>query len=423
VIQGQINVRDAVNRSISFTAPNGKQYTLNSTGLAVLFVRPRGWHLPESHILVDGDVLSGSLVDFGLYFYHNAHNLVKQGTGPYFYLPKMEGHKEARLWNDIFIYSQKRLGIPSGTIRATVLIETILAAFEMDEILYELREHSAGLNCGRWDYIFSTIKKFRNNPKFVLPDRAQVTMNTPFMANYVRLLIQTCHRRGVHAMGGMAAQIPVQNDEAANKAAMDKVYNDKLQEVKRGHDGTWVAHPALIPIAKKVFDEYMKGPNQISTNPGDNRPVTASELLDLGPKGTITSQGLSGNIDVGICYTEAWLRGLGCVPLHNLMEDAATAEISRCQLWQWIKHGATLNDGQKITKQFIAAAIKKEADRIKNNLGAETYNKRKFALAVKLFEQSILSDRLDDFLTLVCYPHITTYDNKKQQSANIKAKL
>src|SRR5579864_418302 len=341
-IEGHINLRDAINRTITYASPEGKQYRLNDQ-TATLLVRPRGWHLVEKHVLIDGKPISASLFDFSLFFFHNAARLVEKGTGPYFYLPKLESHLEARLWNDVFVFAQEYLGIPRGTIRATVLIETILASFEMDEILYELREHSSGLNCGRWDYIFSFIKKFRNFPQFVLPDRSQVTMDRAFLKAYVDLLIKTCHRRGIHAMGGMAAQVPIKNDPEANEKALDKVRQDKLREGKAGHDGTWVAHPGLVPVAKDVFDQYMPQPNQIPVKREDVR-ISAQDLLKV-PTGEITEQGLRLNVDVGIQYIEAWLRGNGSVPIYNLMEDAATAEISRAQVWQWLRHGARLTDG------------------------------------------------------------------------------
>ena len=336
-LEGQANLRDAVARTIRFLSPDGKSYALNPQ-VATLLVRPRGWHLVEKHFLVDEKPISGSLFDFGLYFFHNANQLIANGTGPYFYLPKMESHLEARLWNDVFCFAQDELGIPRGTIRATVLIETILAAFEMDEILYELREHSSGLNCGRWDYIFSFIKKFRNRPDFVLPDRSVVTMEKHFLKSYVELLIQTCHRRGIHAMGGMAAQIPIKSDRVANEKALEKVRQDKLREVNAGHDGTWVAHPGLVPIAKEVFDACMKEANQIGRS-HEQVQVEAKDLLAV-TEGKITEEGLRWNIDVGLQYLESWLRGSGCVPIYNLMEDAATAEICRSQVWQWVKHGA-----------------------------------------------------------------------------------
>jgi len=329
--------------------------------------------LDEEHVLVDGAVISGSIFDFALYFYHNAHELLRRGSGPYFYLPKMESHKEARLWNDIFVFSQAYVGIPRGSIRATVLIETLLGAFEMDEIIYELREHSSGLNCGRWDYIFGFIKVFRNNKDFVLPDRAQVSMTVPFMANYVRNLVNVCHRRGVHAMGGMAAQIPIKEDEKANKVAMDKVTADKLREVKAGHDGTWVAHPGLIDLAAQIFNEYMKTPHQINVK-GDSRPVTDKDMLELPTGASITLAGIRGNVSVGLRYVEAWLRGIGCVPIDHLMEDAATAEIARVQLWSWIKHGATA-EGKTITLPLVSSILDEELKHLESALGKEAYKK------------------------------------------------
>src|SRR5690348_10279589 len=365
-LEGQINLRDAVRREISLDTSEGKSYRLNPK-TAVLFVRPRGWHLVEKHFLINGAPISGSLFDFGLFFFHNAKELLARGTGPYFYLPKLESHLEARLWNDVFHFAQDYLGIPRGSIRATVLIETIAGAFEMDEILYELREHSAGLNCGRWDYIFSFIKKFSHASDRILPDRAQVTMTRHFLKSYVDLLIQTCHRRGIHAMGGMAAQIPIKNDAEANNIALEKVRADKLREVQAGHDGTWVAHPGLVAVAKAVFDEHMPGPNQISRLREDVH-VTAADLLQV-PAGEITQAGLELNIDVGIQYLEAWLRGNGCVPIYNLMEDAATAEISRAQLWQWAKYGAQMDDGTPITTATVVAAIPKVLEKLKQRIG------------------------------------------------------
>jgi malate synthase len=388
-IEGQINLRDAVHGTISYESPEGKRYQL-ADRTAVLMVRPRGWHLDEKNFLVDGKPISGSLFDFGLFFFHNARTLIDKGTGPYFYLPKMESHLEARLWNDVFLFAQDELGIPRGTIRATVLIETILAAFEMDEILHELREHSAGLNCGRWDYIFSFVKKFRNRRDFVLPNRAEVTMDRHFLNSYVLLLIETCHRRGIHAMGGMAAQIPIKNDPEANERALDKVRQDKLREVRLGHDGTWVAHPGLVPVAKQIFDQYMKTPNQL-----DRRPVgriTAQDLLEV-PKGTITEQGLRWNIDVGIQYLGSWLRGNGCVPIYNLMEDAATAEICRSQVWQWVKHGARMDDGREVTAELVRKTIRELAG-------------EQFAQAARIYEDMMTSAEFPDFLTLVAYNYI-----------------
>src|SRR6266481_7841416 len=366
-LEGQANLRDAVRGSIGYVSPDGRRYDLNPQ-VATLLVRPRGWHLNERHFQVDGKPISGSLFDFGLYFFHNAAESIRKGTGPYFYLPKMESHLEARLWNDVFTFSEARLGIPHGTIRATVLIETILAAFQMDEILHELREHSAGLNCGRWDYIFSFIKKFRHRPDFVLPDRAQVTMERHFLKAYVDLLIKTCHRRGIHAMGGMAAQIPIKNDPEANEKALEKVRQDKLREVKAGHDGTWVAHPGLVSIAKEIFDRYMPQPNQIARKRQDVH-VSASDLLVV-PEGTITEAGLRQNLNVGIGYIEAWLRGIGCVPLYHLMEDAATAEISRAQVWQWIRHRPKLEDGRTIDVALCRALLEEELIRLRANAAA-----------------------------------------------------
>lgn len=402
-LSGQINLRDAVRGTISFTSPEGKQYALNPEH-AVLIVRPRGWHLEERHATVAGNPLSGSLMDFGLFFFHNAKQLIANGSGPYFYLPKMQSHLEARLWNDVFVFAQQYVGVPQGTIRATVLIETILAAFEMDEILYELRDHSAGLNCGRWDYIFSFIKVLKNHKQFMLPDRGQVTMDRDFLKAYVDLLIKTCHRRGIHAMGGMAAQIPIKNDPAANEAALAKVRADKLREVKAGHDGTWVAHPGLVAIAKEVFDEHMKTPNQINVTREDVH-VTAADLLKVS-KGEITEKGLRLNIDVGIQYMESWLRGSGCVPIYNLMEDAATAEISRTQVWQWLHHGAELNDGRKVTLELVRSTIASVLEQLRSQLGPERYDVGKFPLASKLFEEMAVSDQLGDFLTLAAYKYL-----------------
>jgi malate synthase len=402
-IEGQINLRDTANGAISFTSPEGKAYRLNER-IATLLVRPRGWHLVEKHLLVDGTPISASLFDFGLYFFHNAARLLAKGTGPYFYLPKMESHLEARLWNDVFVFAESFIGIPRGSIRATVLIETILAAFEMDEILYELREHSSGLNCGRWDYIFSFIKKFRNHPDFLLPDRAQVTMDRDFLKAYVDLLIQTCHRRGIHAMGGMAAQIPIKNDPEANERALEKVRQDKLREVRAGHDGTWVAHPGLVPLAKEIFDRYMPQPNQISVKREDVH-VTARDLISV-PKGEISERGLRLNIDVGIQYLESWLRSNGCVPIYNLMEDAATAEISRAQVWQWLRHGAQLDDGRKVTRELVGHTIAEEVSSLRQHLGDGPFDSSKFPLAAQLFEQMMTAEEFPEFLTLVAYQYL-----------------
>ncbi|MBI4005463.1 MAG: malate synthase A, partial [Gammaproteobacteria bacterium] len=355
MIDGQINMRDVVNGMISYQSPQGKLYALNKE-TAVLLVRPRGWHMREKHMLLDGEPISASLFDFGLFFFHNAKNLINKGTGPYFYLPKMESYLEARLWNEVFVFAQNYIGVPKGTIRATVLIETITAAFEMDEILWELRDHSAGLNCGRWDYIFSFIKCFRNWPEFVLPERSQITMGTHFMNAYSELLIKTCHRRGIHAMGGMAAQIPIKGDQELNEKAMAKVHADKEREAKNGHDGTWVGHPGLVSVAMEVFDKYMPRPNQID-NKRDDVQVTQADLLKV-PEGTITRAGFEGNINAALRYTESWLGGQGCVPIFHLMEDAATAEIARAQIWQWIRYPkGVLDNGKKITIEMFREAL------------------------------------------------------------------
>lgn len=406
VIEGQINLRDAVRGTIGYVDPtSGKTYAL-APRTATLLVRPRGLHLVEKHVVVDGKPVPGSLFDFGLFFFHNAKAQIAAGAGPYFYLPKLESHEEARLWNDVFVRAQEALGVPRGTIRATVLIETLPAAFEMDEILYELREHSAGLNCGRWDYIFSFIKKLHNDPTAVLPDRGQVTMEQPFLRAYTQLLVKTCHRRNVHAMGGMAAQIPIKGDTAANLAALAKVRTDKLREVKDGHDGTWVAHPGLVPIAKEIFDAHMPGPNQIA-NKREDVHTTAADLLRI-PEGTRTRAGLGQNIRVGVQYLEAWLRGLGCVPLYNLMEDAATAEISRSQVWQWIHHAATLDDGQPLTKARFGEALAAEMAALRASLPKERFDQGRFALAEALFERLSTADDFEDFLTLPAYEILTT---------------
>ncbi len=403
VIEGQLNLRDAVRREIAFASPEGKQYKLNDK-TATLFVRPRGWHLPEKHFLVNGQPISASLFDFGLYFFHNAIALKERGTGPYFYLPKMESHREARLWNSVFNFSQDALGVPRGTIRATVLIETLPAAFEMDEILFELKDHSAGLNCGRWDYIFSFIKKFSYRDDLALPDRSTITMDRHFLKSYVALLIETCHRRGIHAMGGMAAQIPIKRDAEANERAMERVRQDKLREVKAGHDGTWVAHPGLVPLAKAVFDEHMPGPNQIDRrNPSIH--IQASDLLAV-PEGEITRKGLEMNIDIGLRYLAAWLDGLGCVPIYDLMEDAATAEISRAQLWQWAHHGGHMTDGVTLDVPAVLATIPVVLDRTEQELGKDRFAASKFTAAAKMFEQMIAAQQLPEFLTTVAYDWI-----------------
>ena len=394
-IEGQINLRDAVAGSISYTSPEGKPYVVGPNP-ATLIVRPRGWHLVERHVTVDGEPISASLFDFGLFFFHNAKALIAKGSGPYFYLPKLESHLEARAWNDVFVAAQEALGIPRGTIRATVLIETIAAAFEMDEILYELREHSAGLNCGRWDYIFSFIKKFRSRPEFVLPDRARVTMDRHFLKSYVDLLIRTCHRRGIHAMGGMAAQIPIKGDAAANAKALDKVWQDKIREVNAGHDGTWVAHPGLVPVASGAFAS-LAASHQLSVRREDVH-VAPRDLLTV-PDGEITEAGLRTNIDVGIQYLESWLRGVGCVPIYNLMEDAATAEISRSQVWQWVRHGAHLSNGRAVTHALVESVIAEEMETKQLRGG-------KFDAAATLFNQLMTGSDFPEFLTLVAYEHL-----------------
>jgi malate synthase len=397
VMQGQVNLRDAVRGEITYTSPEGKRYEVSEKP-AVLMVRPRGWHLTEKHVLVNGEPISASLFDFGLFFFHNAKDLIAAGSGPYFYLPKMESHLEARLWNDVFLLAQQEVGISRGTIRATVLIETIFAAFEMDEILWELREHSAGLNCGRWVYIFSFIKKFRNRPGFVLPDRALVTMDRHFLRSYVDLLIQTCHRRGIHAMGGMAAQIPIKSDPAANQAALEKVRQDKLREVWAGHDGTWVAHPGLVSVAREVFDTYMPFPNQIDKKPVTQSNVISSTDLLTVPDGDITQEGLNRNIDVGLQYLATWLCGNGCVPIYNLMEDAATAEISRAQVWQWIKYEARLTDGQRVTADLVKQVVKHYGERL-----APQFPARELSLACRLYEEGMTNQEFPEFLTLSAY--------------------
>ena len=404
MVDGQFNLASAVHREIDYTDPQtGREYRLNDQ-TAVLFVRPRGWHLPEKHMTVDGVPMSGSLFDFGLYFFHNAQELLARGSGPYFYLPKMESHLEARLWNDVFVHAQDVLGIPQKSIKATVLIETILATFEMDEILWELRDHSAGLNCGRWDYIFSFIKKFREQEWSVLPDRAQVTMTAHFLRSYSQLLIKTCHRREVHAMGGMAAQIPIKNDVAANEAAMDRVRADKKREAGDGHDGTWVAHPGLVAIAKAEFDAIMKGANQIARKRQDVH-VSAADLIAV-PEGTKTEAGLRQNVAVGIGYVEAWLRGTGCVPLFNLMEDAATAEISRAQVWQWVRHGQTLQDGRPVTKEFVRDIVREENDKVKTAMGEEAYANGRYEDAAQLMIELVERPVFEEFLTLPAYDRI-----------------
>ena len=406
LIDGQKNLFDAVRRTITFESGE-KKYALKDE-TAVLFVRPRGWHLPEKHIRVDGEGVPGALVDFGLFFFHNAKEQIARGAGPFFYLPKMESHLEARLWNDVFIFAQDRLGIPRGTIKGTCLIETLPGAFEMDEILYELREHSAGLNCGRWDYIFSFIKKRANDKSAILPDRVEVTMDKAFLDAYVTLLIETCHRRGVHAMGGMAAQIPIKSEPAKNEQALAKVRADKLREVTKGHDGTWVAHPGLVPIAKEVFDQHMPQKNQLDKRGAANK-VTREDLLRP-HEGKRTDAGLRHNIRVGIQYLEAWLRGQGCVPIYDLMEDAATAEISRAQVWQWVHHQAPLDDGSVVDAKRFERTVSEEMKRIEDEVGGPRFASGKFNEACDLFVRLSLAPRFEEFLTLPAY-EIVTHDS------------
>ena len=398
VIEGQANLMDAVRRKLSFDSPDGKQYRLDDE-IATLVVRPRGWHLPESHLQIDGGDVSASLFDFGLYFFHNVHALLERGTGPYFYLPKMESHLEARLWNDVFNFAQDALGVPRGTIRATVLIETILAAFEMEEILFELRDHAAGLNAGRWDYLFSIIKTFRTRADCVLPDRAQLTMSVPFMRAYARLLVQTCHKRGAHAIGGMAAFIPSRKDPEVNARALAKVREDKERESADGFDGTWVAHPDLVPVAREVFDRVLDGRANQKDQSSNDFHVAASELVDLSvPKGAITLNGIETNVDVALQYIEAWLRGQGAVAIHNLMEDAATAEISRSQLWQWVRHEAPIADDGTMSAQGYHDV----RDRVLAALRSDTTAEARWDDAAALLDLLVLGD-FQEFLTLPGY--------------------
>jgi malate synthase len=401
VMAGQENLRDAVRRTIDYVSPEGKQYKLNKE-TAVLIVRPRGWHLYEKHVTLAGQPVPGALFDFGLYLFHNARELIKRGTGPYFYLPKLESHHEAALWARVFDFAEKRLGLPHGTIKCTVLIETILAAYEMDEILYELRDYIVALNCGRWDYIFSFIKKFAKRDDFVLPDRSQVTMTTHFLRSYSLLCINTCHRRGAFAMGGMAAQIPIKNDPAANEQALAKVRADKEREASDGHDGTWVAHPALVPIAREIFDRLMPTPNQVTRLRPDVK-VNASDLLQI-PTGTITDEGLRNNVSVSLQYMAAWLSGNGCVPINNLMEDAATAEIARAQIWQWIRHPrGVLTDGRRVTSELFRQYLKEEQERLAKKLGADAYAKGHFDEAAGLLNEITTAPEFQSFLTLGAY--------------------
>jgi malate synthase len=407
MVEGHINLRDAIERTITYNGSDGRHYQLNESP-ATLLVRPRGWHLPERHLVVDGEPISGSLFDFGLYVFHCGPRLVKHGSGPYFYLPKMESHLEARLWNDAFSFAQEALGIPQGTIKATVLIETLPAAFEMDEILYELREHSAGLNAGRWDYIFSAIKCFPDRPEMVLPDRSAVTMTVPFMKAYTELLAATCHRRGAHAMGGMAALIPSRKGgEEENEKALDGVRKDKEREVGQGYDGTWVAHPDLVPVAREVFEKGLEGkPNQLKKK-RDDVHVTAEDLLSLADTpGEITEAGLRTDVSVGFQYVSFWLGGRGAAAINSLMEDAATAEISRTQIWQWVHHGVKLEDGPEVTRDLVRQILDEETAKIRESVGEETWQAGRPAETREIFERVCLSRELLEFLTLPAYEYL-----------------
>ena len=406
MVSGHINLGDAIDRTIEFKNPDGKEYRLNAE-VATLLLRPRGWHLDEKHVRIDGQLVSGSLFDFGLYFFHNARKLLERGTGPYFYLAKIEDHLEARLWNDVFVYAQDALGIDRGTIKATVLIETILAAFEMEEILYELRDHSAGLNAGRWDYIFSIIKKFRINPEAVLPDRNDVTMTVPFMRAYTQLLIKTCHSRGAHAVGGMSAFIPSRKDPEVNENALAKVREDKERESGDGHDGTWVAHPDLVPPVLEVFNRALGDrPNQLDVQ-RDDVEVTAADLLDFTIPGKgVTEEGIRNNVSVGIQYIESWLRGVGAAAINNLMEDAATSEISRSQIWQWVRHSARLDDGRAVDRDLVQAIEEEELEKIRTTLGDELFSEGRFKEAQAIFERVSLEEEFEEFLTVPAYDYL-----------------
>ncbi|MGH8753803.1 MAG: malate synthase A [Burkholderiales bacterium] len=406
IIQGQINLRDAVRRTISYDSTEGKQYKLNNR-TATLMVRTRGWHLTEKHVQVDGQPVSGAIFDFALYFFHNIKELLARNTGAYFYLPKIESHLEARLWNDIFNLAQDEFGIPRGSIKATVLIETVLAAFEMEEILYELRQHSGGFNAGRWDYIFSCIKKFRNDPNFILADRSHVTMVSPFMRAYALLLIKICHKRGAHAMGGMAAQIPIKSDPAANEAALAKVRADKDREATDGYDGTWVAHPKLVTVARASFDAVMPTPNQIHKK-RDDVTIKAADLLAFIPEKPITEHGLRMNINVGLQYLGSWLAGIGCVPIHNLMEDSATAEIARSQIWQWIRNPkGVLEDGRKVTMELFRELLPQELAKIRHELGEKQYYQvGRYEEAARIFDEITTNNDFVEFFTLPGYAHL-----------------
>ncbi len=403
IVDGQVNLMAAVRRTLGFTSPDGKRYALNER-TAVLIVRPRGWHLVEKHWMRNGGAIPAAMVDFGLYLFHNAAELQRRGTGPYFYLPKLEGHLEARLWADVIAFSEHALGLPPGTVKVTVLIETITAAFEMDEILHELRSWIVGLNCGRWDYIFSFIKKFNRRADSVLPDRGSVTMTSHFLRSYAQLVIRTCHRRGAFAMGGMAAQIPIKGDVEANEQALARVRADKEREAGDGHDGTWVAHPGLVGLAREIFDRLMTGPNNLHRLREDVR-VDASDLLAV-PDGAITHAGLVNNIDVGIRYLAAWLGGNGCVPIHHLMEDAATAEISRAQLWQWRHHGRRLADGRAVTIELVRAEIAAQLAGIRAEEGDAAFTAGHFERAAAILDELTANPEFDPFLTLVAYRDI-----------------
>ncbi|MHB8566106.1 MAG: malate synthase A [Nitrososphaerales archaeon] len=411
-IQGQVNLRDAVRGTINFTSLEGKKYKLNEGKIATLIIRPRGLHLVEQHVLVDKKPISASFFDYGLYLFHNSKKLVEEGSGPYFYIPKLESHLEARMWNEVFTFSEELLGLTKGTIKATVLIETLPAAFEMEEILYELREHSTGLNCGRWDYMFSYIKKLKGYPDHVLPERSQLTMDKGFLAPYVDLLIKTCHKRGAHAIGGMSAYIPVKDNDEANKKAFEKVRLDKEREVRAGHDGTWVAHPGLVALAKQVFDSSMKRPNQIQ-NLREGVHVTQQDLLAV-PDGEITEEGLRINVNVGLRYISAWLGGKGSVPIFNLMEDAATAEICRAQAWQWIHHGAKLSDGRKITLEHVRHVVKGELAKLEQEVGSDLFTHGHYTLAAELFDLLVSSEEFKDFLTTLAYPHLIKIEDARK---------
>ncbi|WP_411768795.1 malate synthase A [Winogradskyella sp. A3E31] len=403
-IEGQQNLKDANNKTISlYDVKRGKTYQLNNE-TAVLLVRPRGLHLNERHLLINKEEASGSLVDFGLYVFHNTKTRLEHNTAPYFYLPKLEHYLEARWWNEVFEFAQDYLNVPTGTFKVTVLVETITASFQLDEIIYELKDHIVGLNCGRWDYIFSYIKKFRNHDNFVVPNRDQVTMTSPFMDAYSKLVIQRCHKRGIHAIGGMAAQIPIKNNDHANIAALEKVRLDKEREVQNGHDGTWVAHPALVEVAMKEFNKHMPTPNQLHVTRDDVK-ISKEDLVEL-PKGTVTEEGVRKNINVGILYTEAWLRGHGAVALYNLMEDAATAEISRTQLWQWLKNEMILEDGRVFNTELYADIFDDEVEKLILQIGEENIRNTKFNLAIKLFDELVSAEEFEEFLTLPAYQYI-----------------